>query len=282
VATPTVAPSKSTLTPVLVRARKRGKGQETEQTLREKIVRIGRLMFEKGWIAANDGNITIRLDHERILATPAGVSKGMMRPEDLIVCDLDGRKLSGKRACTSEIGMHLVIYEMRPDVHAVVHAHPPFATGFAVAGRALDLGLLPEVVLNLGSVPLAEYGLPGTSALSAGMLPYIPEYDAMLLANHGAVAYGEDVFRAFFRLDTVEHFARITLVAELLGGPQALPRIEIQKLFDARFRYGVESRNRFEPGSPFSAEDLAVSGCGQVRKPPAGIKPNPVRNSRES
>lgn len=255
-ATPTITPSRSTLRPVLIPAKKAGKRHEPEQRLREKIVRIGRLMFEKGWIAANDGNITIRLDDERILATPSGVSKGMMRPEDLILCDLGGAKLSGKRACTSEIGMHLTIYQMRPDIRAVVHAHPPFATGFAVAGRALDLGLLPEVILSLGSVPLAQYGLPGTPALSKGMLPFIPKYDALLLANHGAVAYGEDVFQAFFRLDTVEHFARITLVAELLGGAKALPRLEIRKLFDARSRYGLKSRNCFEPGSPISAEDI--------------------------
>ena len=152
--------------------------------------------------------------------------------------------------------MHLAVYQLRPDIRAVVHAHPPFATGFAVAGRALNLGLLPEVVLNLGSVPLAAYGLPGTPALSKGMLPFIPNYNALLLANHGAVAYGEDALQAFFRLDTVEHFARITLIAELLGGPKVLPRVEIQKLFDARSRYGLRSRNSFEPGSPVAAEDI--------------------------
>ena len=271
-ATPTIAPrSKSALPPVFVRARKSGKADDTEQKLRDKIVRVGRLMFEKGWVAANDGNITIRLDEERILATPSGVSKGMMRSEDMILCDMEGHKLAGNGSCTSEMGMHLTIYQMRPDVRAVVHAHPPFATGFAVAGRALDLGLLPEVVLNLGSVPLAEYGLPGTAALSEGMLPFIPKYDAMLLANHGAVAYGKDAFQAFFRLDTVEHFAHITLIAELLGGPKVLPRAEVQKLFDARFRYGLQSRNRFEPGSPISAEDLTDR-----------IKPSPARSNRES
>jgi len=256
-ATPTMSPrSEATLTTVLVPGRKRVKAPDTEQKLREKIVRIGRLMFEKRWIAANDGNISIRLDEERILATPSGVSKGMMRPEDMIICDMEGRKLAGKGGCTSEIGMHLTIYQMRPDVRAVVHAHPPFATGFAVAGRALDLALLPEVILGLGSVPLAEYGLPGTPALSMGMLPYIPKYDAMLLANHGAVAYGEEVFQAFFRLDTVEHSARIALIAEMLGGPKLLPRAEVQKLFDARPRYGCKSSNRFEAGSPITAEDL--------------------------
>src|SRR5271167_4426841 len=181
----------------------------TEEQLREDIVQVGRMMFEKGWVAANDGNITLRLDGERILATPTGVCKGMMRPEDLIVCNLQGDKLCGERERTSEMGMHLTIYNLRPDVRAVVHAHPPVATGFAAAGRALDVALLPEVVISLGWVPLADYGLPGTPALTQGMLRYIPKYDALLMANHGVVTYGDDVMQAFSRMEIVEHFARI-------------------------------------------------------------------------
>lgn len=228
----------------------------TEQQLREDVVRVGRLMFDKGWVAANDGNITIRLEDGRILATPTGVCKGMMQPDDLIVCDLEGAKLCGERERTSEMAMHLTVYRMRPDVKSVLHAHPPVATGFAAAGRALNLALLPEVVINLGSIPLADYGLPGTPALTEGMLPYIPKYDAMLMANHGAVSYGEDVFQAFFRMETVEHFARITLVAELLGGAKVLPRVEVKKLFESRERYRVKSHNHLEPGSPMTAEDM--------------------------
>jgi L-fuculose-phosphate aldolase len=228
----------------------------TEEQLRQDIVQVGRMMFEKGWVAANDGNITVRMDGERILATPTGICKGLMRAEDLIVCNLQGEKICGERERTSEMAMHLTIYQMRPDVYSVVHAHPPVATGFAAAGRALNRALLPEVVICLGSVPLAEYGLPGTPALTEGMLPYIPKYDALLMANHGAVSYGEDVFQAFFRMETVEHFARISLVAELLGGPKVLPRVEVQRLFDSRDRYRVKSRNHFEPGSPMTAEDM--------------------------
>ena len=138
----------------------------SEQEHREEIVHVGRLMFDKGWIAANDGNITVLLDEGRILATPRGVSKGMLKSDDLVVVDLEGQKLSGALEVTTEIGMHLTIYKSRPDVRAVVHAHPPAATGFAVAGRALNLGVLPEVIICLGSVPLAEYGLPGTPAFA--------------------------------------------------------------------------------------------------------------------
>jgi L-fuculose-phosphate aldolase len=152
--------------------------------------------------------------------------------------------------------MHLTIYTARPDVVAVTHAHPPVATGFAVAGRPLNLGTLPEVIVSLGAVPLAEYGLPGTPALSEALLPYLANYDAILLANHGVVTYADDLQRALFHLDTVEHTARITLVAELLGGPRVLPRAGIQQLFEARRRYGVSSRNRYEPGWPVAAEDI--------------------------
>lgn len=229
---------------------------QTEQQLREEIVRIGRLMFEKGWIAACDGNLSARLPDRRLLVTPAGLCKGTLTCEDLIVCDLEGRKLQGEREPTSEIEMHLSIYHSRQDAMAVIHAHPPAATGFAAAGRELNVGLLPEVIVGLGSIPLAPYGTPGTPELSQTILPFLEKYDALLLANHGAVAFGENLLQAFFRMDTVEHFARISLVAELLGGPRALPHAEIVKLFAARQRYGVKSHNRWEPGSPLAAEDM--------------------------
>ena len=143
-----------------------------------------------------------------------------------------------------------------PMFSAVVHAHPPISTGFAVAGRALNLGLMPELIVSMGSVPLAEYGLPGTPALVDGMLPYVPKFNAILLANHGAVCYGESVAQAYARMETLEHLARIALVAEMLGGPKVLPRVEIEKLFEARARYGVRVPNGFEPGSPMAAEDM--------------------------
>lgn len=228
----------------------------SEQQNREDIVRIGRMMYERGWIAGSDGNITIRLDSQRVLATPTGMCKGRMAPEDLIICDNDGNKISGERERSTEIAMHVAVYHARPDIGAVVHAHPPTATGFAVAGRALNLGIMPELIVTLGSVPLADYGLPGTYALVEGMLPFIPKFDAILLANHGAVAYASDVFGAFGRMETVEHLAKITLVAEMLGGPKVLPRIEVEKLFASRARYGVKAPNRFEPGNPITAEEM--------------------------
>ena len=205
---------------------------KSERELRQDIVDIGRLVYQKGWVAANDGNITIRLDRDRILATPTGISKGMMHVDDLIIVDDKGKKIEGRRECTSEIMMHCTIYGMRPDIHSVLHAHPPVATGFATAGRSLNLALLPEVIIGLGCVPLAAYGLPGTPELTEPMLPLIPKYDAIMMGNHGAVCYGEDVYKAFFRMETMEHFARISLVAELLGGARPLPRVEVDKLVE--------------------------------------------------
>ncbi len=238
---------------------------KTERELRDDICQIGRLMCQKAWVAANDGNITIRLDAERILATPTGVSKGMMSPDDLIIVDLKGNKIQGRAERTSEIAMHLLVYELRPDIRAVVHAHPPVCTGFATAGRQLNLALLPEVVIGLGCVPLADYGLPGTPALTEPMLPLIPKYDALMMANHGAVCYGEDVFKAYFKMETLEHFARIQLVAELLGGPKVLPREEVDKLLDSRTRYGVKAKSSGEPGCPVAREDMSAPAGGEER-----------------
>ncbi len=233
---------------------------KTETELRQDIVEVGRLVYQKGWVAANDGNISIRLDQDRILCTPTGVSKGMMHVDDMIICDMQGNKIIGRKERTSEIMMHLTVYGLRPDVRAVVHAHPPVATGFATAGRPLTQALLPEVIIGLGCVPLADYGLPGTPELTEPMLPFIPKYDAILMGNHGAVCYGDDVFRAFFRMETVEHYARIALVAELLGGANVLPKVEVDKLFDSRTRYGVKARAGAEPGCPVVAEDLGAAG----------------------
>jgi L-fuculose-phosphate aldolase len=143
------------------------------------------------------------------------------------------------------------------------------ATGYATAGRTLNLALLPEVIIGLGCVPLADYGLPGTDALTAPMLPLIPKYDALMMANHGAVCYGEDVFKAYFKMETMEHFARIQLVSELLGGPKVLPREEVDKLLDSRTRYGVKAMSAGEPNCPVAAEEVGTGACGTAAGPSA-------------
>jgi L-fuculose-phosphate aldolase len=207
-----------------------------ESQQRADIVQFGKLLHQKGYVAATDGNITVRLDKNSVLSTPTGMSKGMMGPDDLVVVDLDGRKISGRRNVSTEIGMHLLIYRMRPDVHGIVHAHPTTATGYAAAGIPLNKALISEVVLSLGSIPLARYGTPGTPELTDALEPLIPNHDAILMANHGVVTYGDTLLRAYMKMETVEHFAKIALVTHLLGQQQPLSDEAVEKLVAARLR----------------------------------------------
>jgi L-fuculose-phosphate aldolase len=184
-----------------------------------------------------DGNLSVRLGKNRILVTPTCVSKGAMRASDMVIVDREGARVSGRRNVTSELGMHLLIYRMRPDIQAIVHAHPPTATGFAAAGMALTEPLVCEVVVGLGCIPLARYGTPGTSELAETLEPYVPEYDAILMSNHGVVTYGDTLEHAYMKMETVEHFAQIALVTHLLGKQQPLNEVEIEKLLVARSKY---------------------------------------------
>ncbi len=219
-----------------------GIGQfEMERDLRRQICKTGRKMYAHGFVVACEGNLSVRLDRDRILVTPAGACKGHLGPEDLLVTDLSGVVLCGTRRPSTEMLMHLLYYQLRPDVQAVCHAHPPIATGFAAAGRALEEAVLPEVILGLGKIPLAPYGTPGTWELCAGLEPLATEFDAILLENHGVVTCGQDLTTAYQRMETVERFATILLTAESLGGPHLLSQAEVRKLIAARSRYGVSS-----------------------------------------
>jgi len=214
---------------------------QMERDLRRQICKTGRKMYAHGLVVACEGNLSVRLDQDRILVTPSGACKGSLAPKDLLVTDLSGTALPGARQPSTEMQMHLLYYRLRPDVRAVCHAHPPTATGFAAAGRALEAAVLPEVIVGLGKIPLAPYGTPGTWELCAGLEPLATKYDAILLENHGVVTCGEDLATAYQRLETVERFARILLIAESLGGPHILPDAEVQKLIAAKARYGASS-----------------------------------------
>jgi L-fuculose-phosphate aldolase len=209
----------------------------TERKHREEIVHYGRMLHQRGFVAACDGNLSVRLPGDRILVTPTCLSKGAMRPADMVIVDLEGARVSGRRNVTSEIGMHLLVYRTRPDIHAICHAHPPTATGFAAAGIPLTEPLVCEVVMGLGCIPLARYGTPGTSELAQTLEPYVPNYDAILMSNHGVVAYGDTLEHAYMKMETVEHFAQIALVTHLLGRQQPLKEVDIEKLLLARTKY---------------------------------------------
>jgi len=209
----------------------------TERKHREEIVHYGRMLHQRGFVAAMDGNLSVRLGKDRVLVTPTCLSKGAMRPADMVIVDMDGRRVKGRRNVTSEIGMHLLIYRLRDDIEAIVHAHPPTATGFAAAGIPLTEPLVCEVVMGLGCIPLARYGTPGTSELAQTLEPYVPSYDAILMSNHGVVTYGDTLEHAYMKMETVEHFAQIALVTHLLGRQQPLKEVEIEKLLLARTKY---------------------------------------------
>lgn len=208
-----------------------------EQRARREIVRVGELMYGRGYVVSSDGNVSVRLPDGRIVATPTQTSKGRMTEDSLALTDLDGRPLNDRRA-SSELAMHLLIYRERTDVSAVCHAHPPHGSAFAVAGLAIDQPILSEVILTLGCVPLAEYGTPSTEELTEAMRPLVKHHNALLMANHGAVAYGADVWQAFDRLETLEHTAKIAVLARALGGPRNLPPEAIEKLINVREKAG--------------------------------------------
>jgi L-fuculose-phosphate aldolase len=214
---------------------------KNEQQHRRMICKVGRWLYEHEYIVALEGNLSVRLDDGRVLMTPTRMNKGMLAAQDLVITDLDGRQLAGDRKFSSEVAMHLLFYHMRTDVNAVCHAHPPTATGFAVAGRALSQALLPEMIVGLGQVPLVHYATPGTRELSAALEPFVPHYDALLLANHGAVTCGPDLLTAFFHMETIEHCAKITLIAELAGEPNLLSHKEVAKLIASSPRYSVRT-----------------------------------------
>ncbi len=209
---------------------------------REDIVRFGKMLHQYGMVAATDGNLSVRMEDGSVLSTPTLMSKGMMEADDLVIVDEHGRKISGRREVSSEIAMHLFIYRMRPDVNAVVHAHPPTATGFAAAGMPLDAALCSEIVVTLGSVPLARYGTPGTIELAEALAPLIPDHQAILMANHGVVTYGEDLLTAFMNMETVEHYAKIALVTHMLGQQQPLSGKHLDKLHEIRLKYHNHSQ----------------------------------------
>lgn len=219
-----------------------------ESALRKELVRFGRWMNRLGFAPGTSGNLSVRLDAERILATPTGCSKCMLRASDMVVVDLQGNQLSGTRRVTSEIDMHLAIYRMRSDVQGVVHAHPPTATAFASSGIALDEPLCSEIVMTLGSVPLAPYATTGSPELSASLAPFVPDHDAILMANHGVVTCGDSLQNAFLKMETVEHFAQVCLITRQLGCGKPLREDAMSQLFEARRRYrnNVEVRTSLD------------------------------------
>ena len=252
-----------------------------EQTARREIVNIGRLLYDRSYVVSSDGNVSVRLEDGRIVATPTMMCKGRMTEDSLAITDNSGRPLTDRKP-SSELQMHLLIYEERPDVRAVCHAHPPHGTAFAVAGLAIDQPILSEVILTLGCVPLAGYGTPSTTEVTEAMRPLVKHHNALLMANHGAVAYGADLWQAFDRLETLEHTARIAILSRILGGSQNLPNDAIEKLINLREKAGylgeggrcqacgylhetqLSCPTGDRPASTGSSTSLSANGAGKI------------------
>ena len=207
---------------------------QKEKEIRQEICEIGRRMYDRRMVAANDGNISVRLSEDEILCTPTGVSKGFMKPEQLCLVDLSGNLLGEDRGFhpSSEVKMHLRVYQKRPDIKAVVHAHPIFATSFAVMGQALERPIMPEVIVNFGRIPLAPYGTPSTAEIPDAVEPYLAEYEAILLEHHGALTWAKDLLSAYMKMESVEFYAELLYRTTQLGGPRKLSEEQLKRLYE--------------------------------------------------
>ena len=208
----------------------------SEYEVRKQMCDIGQRVYNRGMVAANDGNFSVKIGPNEVLCTPTGVSKGFMTPNMICKVDLAGNVIStdGKHNPSSEVKMHLRVYQERPDVNAVVHAHPMYGTAHAIAGIPLTKQIMPESTIFLGEVPIAKYGLPSTPEIPDSLEPFLQTHDAVLLENHGALAWGADLLGAYFKLEGLEFYAQLSFTAQMLGGAKELPTNEVQRLVDLR------------------------------------------------
>lgn len=222
-----------------------GNKMANEQEIRQEMCEIGRRVYDRGMVAANDGNFSVKVSENEFLCTPTGVSKGFMTPESICRIDAEGRLLeeNGDFKPSSEMKMHLRVYKERSDVRAVVHAHPPYATTFAAAGIPLDKPILSEAILTLGRVPVARYGTPSTREVPDAVAEYLPYYDAMLLANHGALTYGDCLMNAYHKMESVEFYARILYQTQMLGGGKELSPDQVGDIYEIRRKSGMTGKH---------------------------------------
>lgn len=218
---------------------------QSEYELRELMCEIGRRVYNKGMVAANDGNFSVKLTENEYLCTPTGVSKGFMTPEYICKVDAKGNILhaNGKFKSSSEIKMHMRVYEKRPDVKAVVHAHPSYATAFAIAGIPLTAPIMPEAVISLGSVPIAKYGTPSTMEIPDAIEEYLPYFDQVLLQNHGALTWSTDLLSAYHKMESLEFYAELLYKSRMLGGPKEFDKEQIEKLYEIRRKMGISGKH---------------------------------------
>ena len=217
----------------------------SEYEIKKQICDIGKRIYDRGMVAANDGNISVKISDNEFLCTPTGVSKGFMTPEYICKVDADGNVIQANKGFkpSSEIKMHMRVYKERPDVQAVVHAHPIYATSFAIAGIPLTQPIMPEAVIALGCVPIAEYGTPSTHEIPDAVSKYLQYYDAVLLENHGALAYSDSLLAAYHKMESLEFYAELLFLSKQLGGPQELSKERVEKLYEIRRQFGMTGKH---------------------------------------
>ncbi|MBO5281489.1 MAG: class II aldolase/adducin family protein [Clostridia bacterium] len=213
--------------------------------IKQEICDIGKRIYDRGMVASNDGNISVKIGENEFLCTPTGVSKGFMTPEYICRVDGDGNVLEANPGFkpSSEIKMHMRVYRERPDVNSVVHAHPMYATAFAIAGIPLTQPIMPEAIIFLGEVPIAKYGTPSTDEIPDAVSPYLQSYDAVLLENHGALAFSDSLLNAYHKMESVEFYAQLLFLARQLGGPKELSQDKVERLYDIRRQFGVKGKH---------------------------------------
>ena len=216
-----------------------------EYEIKKQICEIGKRIYDRGMVAANDGNISVKISDNEFLCTPTGVSKGFMTPDYICRVDKEGKVLeaNGNFKPSSEIKMHMRVYAQRPDVKSVVHAHPIYATSFAIAGIPLTQPIMPEAVIALGCVPIAEYGTPSTNEIPDAVEKYLPYFDAVLLANHGALAYSDSLLAAYHKMESLEFYAQLLFNARQLGGPKELSDDQVKQLYEIRRQFGLTGKH---------------------------------------
>lgn len=237
---------------------------QNELEIKKEICEIGRRIYNKGMVAANDGNISVKLNDNEYLCTPTGVSKGFMTPDYICKVDANGNVLqaNGKFKPSSEIKMHMRVYKERPDVMSVVHAHPMYATGFAIAGRPLTQPIMPEAVIALGCVPIAKYGTPSTDEIPDAISEHLQYFDAVLLENHGALSYSDSLLAAYMKMESLEFYAQLMFIAEHLGGAQELSEAQVQRLYEIRRQFGMSGKHPANLCSNLKEGKKSCHNCG--------------------
>lgn len=213
----------------------------SERVIKEEICAIGKRIYDREMVASNDGNISVKLNEHEFLCTPTGVSKGFMTPEFICKVNEKGEILEANSGFkpSSEIKMHMRVYQKRPDVRSVVHAHPMYATAYAIAGKALTQPIMPEAVISLGYVPLAKYGRPSTEEIPDAIEAYLSHFDAVLLENHGALSYADSLLAAYHKMEAVEFYAKLLYLSTQVGGPQEFSPKQVEELYEIRRKFGM-------------------------------------------